>query len=85
MLSAATAFAIVAAMLAANLAPTIVYQLRHGTDSLVSRSAAAGEGLGLSPSYLVLPNIDDRIAPLRNLTRHYDRATRTQRYCETVP
>ena len=76
------ACALIAAVLAANLAPTIVYQLEHGGNAEVTRSAGEGDGLDLSISYLILPALRDRIAPLRQLTGRYATSTPPHAYCE---
>jgi len=74
--------ALIAAVLAVNLAPTIVYQLEHGGNAEVTRSAGAGDGLDLSLSYLILPPLHDRIAPLRHVTEQYAASTPPHGYCE---
>ncbi len=74
--------ALIAAVLAVTLEPTIVYQLEHGGNPAVSRSAGAGDDLDLSLSYLILPPLRDRIAPLRHLTERYAASTPPHGYCE---
>jgi phosphoglycerol transferase len=81
-LSGAAVAVLIAAVLAVNLSPTIVYRLRHGANSRVTRSAAEGDDLGLSISYLVLPPLADRIAPLRHVTEQYRSSTPPAGYCE---
>ncbi|HEV3128150.1 MAG TPA: hypothetical protein VGY32_04165 [Solirubrobacteraceae bacterium] len=80
--SAAAAWILIAAVLTLNLAPTISYQAHHGGNAVVSRAASAGDDLALSVSNLILPSRDDRIKPLRSLTRRYDAITPRQTYCE---
>ncbi|HWE34023.1 MAG TPA: hypothetical protein VG410_11090 [Solirubrobacteraceae bacterium] len=72
----------IAAVLAINLAPTFVYQLSHGGNPVVAHTAGTGDDLAMSASYLVLPPLHDRIAPLRNVTEHYASSTPPHIYCE---
>jgi phosphoglycerol transferase len=81
-LTGAVTCCVVAGALVINLAPTFVYQLSHGGNPVVTRSAGAGDGLALSPSYLVLPPLHDRIGPLRRTTEHYAAQTAPHGYCE---
>jgi len=76
------AFALVLVVLIANLAPTAVYHARHGGNSAEVHSASQGDSLAMSASYLVLPPLHDRIAPLRHLTEHYANVTPPHGYCE---
>jgi hypothetical protein len=76
------ACALIAIVLAVNLEPTIVYQLEHGGNPVVTRSAGSGDELDLSLSYLILPPLHDRIAPLRHLTERYAATTPPHGYCE---
>ena len=80
--TAALSFCIVGGMLSINLAPTFIYQLSHGANAVVTRSAGAGDGLSMSPSYLVLPPLHDRIGPLRHATERYAAETPPAGYCE---
>ena len=80
-LGAAVACVLVGAVLAIDLAPTFVYQARHGTDPQVSRSPQAGDDLALSVSYLILPPNNGRLVPLRAITSHY---AGTLRGCPTA-
>jgi phosphoglycerol transferase len=80
--SAFAACALIAAILAVNLAPTIVYHFEHGGNPQLKRSASVGDQLALSMSYLVLPPWHDRIAPLRNVTNQYAQTTPPRGYCE---
>ena len=45
-------------------------------------SASQGDSLAMSASYLGLPPLHDRIAPLRHLTEHYANVTPPHGYCE---
>ncbi len=72
----------IAAVLAINLAPTFVYQLANGGNLVVSHEAGIGDDLAMSASYLVLPPLHDRIAPLRSVTEHYASKTPPHIYCE---
>ena len=76
------AFALVLVVLVANLAPTAVYHAQHGGNSAEVHSASQGDSLAMSASYLVLPPLHDRIAPLRHLTEHYANVTPPHGYCE---
>ena len=69
-------------VLVANLAPTAVYHAQHGGNSAEVHSASQGDSLAMSASYLVLPPLHDRIAPLRHLTEHYANVTPPHGYCE---
>lgn len=72
---------LIAATLAANLAPSLVYNLEHGRNSQVVRSALDDESHGLKLTNLVLPNPNDRIAPLRHVAEHYNNQV-APTYCE---
>jgi hypothetical protein len=76
------AFALVLVVLIANLAPTAVYHAQHGGNSAEVHSASQGDSLAMSASYLGLPPLHDRIAPLRHLTEHYANVTPPHGYCE---
>jgi hypothetical protein len=77
------AFALVLVVLVANLAPTAVYHARHGGNSAEVHTASQGDTLAMSASYLALPPLHDRIAPLRHLTEHYANETPARDgYCE---
>ncbi len=73
---------LIATVLAVNLEPTIAYELEHGGNPAVTRSAGVGDDLDLSLSYLILPPLHDRIAPLRRLTERYAASTPPHGYCE---
>jgi hypothetical protein len=77
----ATAILIVV-ILGGNLAPTLIYQSQHGSNPIVTRSASEGDSLSLSIAYLVLPPLQDRVAPLRAITRTYAVRTPPRGYCE---
>jgi phosphoglycerol transferase len=76
------AFALVGAVLVANLSPTFVYHARHGGNSAEVHAASQGDAFAMSASYLVLPPLHDRIAPLRHVTEHYAEVTPPHGYCE---
>ena len=82
LLPGVAAFALVLAVLVANLAPTVVYHAGHGGNSAEVHSASQGDSLAMSASYLVLPPLHDRIAPLRHVTEHYANVTPPHGYCE---
>jgi hypothetical protein len=75
-------FALVLVVLIGNLAPTAVYHAQHGGNSAEVHSASQGDSLAMSASYLALPPLHDRIAPLRHLTEHYANVTPPHGYCE---
>jgi hypothetical protein len=77
-----TAFAVVLAALIINLSPTIVYELGHASNAQVQHEAGVGDDLAMSASYLILPPLHDRIAPLRHLTERYAVTTPPHGYCE---
>jgi hypothetical protein len=76
------AFALVLVVLVGNLAPTAIYHAGHGGNSAEVHSASQGDSLAMSASYLVLPPLHDRIAPLRHVTEHYANVTPPHGYCE---
>jgi phosphoglycerol transferase len=71
----------IAATMAANLAPSLVYQLRHGPNHQLTRSAVQDESHGLKLTNLVLPTPNSRIPPLADVAAHYDNAVAPS-YCE---
>ena len=75
------AVALIALTLGLNLAPTLVYQARHGTNSQVVRSAAQDEAHGLKLTNLVLPQPNGRLGPLNRVSGRYDNAV-SPGYCE---
>ena len=82
LLPGVAAFALVLVVLVANLAPTAVYHARHGGNSAEVHAASQGDSLAMSASYLVLPPLHDRIAPLRHVTERYADVTPPHGYCE---
>jgi len=79
------ALVLVCATVGANLAPSLLYRARHGTNLALERSFAANESsneaFGLQPANLLLPAPDARIGPLREVTERYDHAI-APGYCE---
>ncbi len=75
------AMALIALTLVANLSPSLVYQLHHGSNTQVVRSAAQDEAHGLKLTNLVLPAPDGRIGLLRRASAKYDNAV-SPGYCE---
>ncbi|MGI8412067.1 MAG: hypothetical protein ACR2LV_04475 [Solirubrobacteraceae bacterium] len=77
--------ALVAATLAVNLAPSLIYRMRHGANPVVERSAAANESsnqaLGLSLGNLILPAPGSHSPVLRQVATRYDHAI-APGYCE---
>jgi hypothetical protein len=82
LLPGVAAFALVLVVLVGNLAPTAIYHAGHGGNSAEVHSASQGDDLAMSASYLVLPPLHDRIAPLRHVTEHYANVTPPHGYCE---
>ncbi|HEX5195172.1 MAG TPA: hypothetical protein VFW09_20445 [Solirubrobacteraceae bacterium] len=82
LLPGAAAFALVLVVLVANLSPTFVYHAGHGGNSAEVHAAGEGDVFAMSPSYLMLPPLHDRIAPLRHVTEHYANVTPPHGYCE---
>lgn len=74
--------ALVLVVLSVNLGPTAVYELSHGANTRLQHRATEGDDLSLSPSYLLLPPIRDRIGPLRSVTTRYAAVTPPHGYCE---
>jgi hypothetical protein len=81
-LSGIAAVAMIVVVLGANLSPTLIYQARHGSNPVVTRSASEGDSLSMSIAYLVLPPLHDQVAPLRAITRSYAVRTPPRGYCE---
>ena len=79
------ALVLIAATVAANLAPTFVYAVEHGANPRLQRSVAADEGsnqaLSLRLTNLILPPPNDRIHALARLADRYDRSI-APGYCE---
>jgi hypothetical protein len=80
-LSGALVCMLIAATLGLNLAPSVIYQLEHGANVTVRRSAASDEAHGLKLTNLVVPPPDDRIGALRHISSTYDHAV-APTYCE---
>jgi phosphoglycerol transferase len=76
------AVALIGIVLVINLAPTVLYEAKHGSNVELQHSAGVGDDLAMSPSYLVLPPLQDRIAPLRSITTRYAAQTPPHGYCE---
>jgi phosphoglycerol transferase len=81
-LTGVSAFAAVLLALVINLAPTVVYAIGHGSNAQLQHEAGVGDDLAMSASYLILPPLHDRVAPLRHLTEHYAVSTPPHGYCE---
>lgn len=77
--------ALVAAVLGANLAPSLIYRVAHGANPALERSAAgdeaSNEALGLRLSNLILPPPGSRNPVLRRTAARYDHAI-APGYCE---
>lgn len=77
-LGGALAMGAIAAMLAVNMAPVVVYRLQHGPNREVThRVAAEAERYQLKLTQLVLPVSDHRVKPLANTKRRYQRESKT--------
>jgi phosphoglycerol transferase len=74
--------AAIALTLAANLAPSLIYTARHGSDPQIARTALESEQLGLRLSTLLLPVRGDRLPPLASVNNRYA-ATTSPGYCES--
>ena len=72
---------LIALTLGANLSPSLVYQLHHGANPQVVRSAAQDESHGLKLTNLVLPAPDGRIGLFNRASAKYDNAVSPD-YCE---
>jgi phosphoglycerol transferase len=72
---------LIAAMLAINLAPTLLYRAEHGTNRSIARTTLQSDQLGLRLTDLVLPVEQHRLAFLSNVNQRYTEATSTG-YCE---
>jgi phosphoglycerol transferase len=77
--------ALIAATVAVNLAPSLIYRQEHGPNVTLERSLAgnesSNEAFALRLSNLLLPAPDARIPPLREATEEYDHAI-APGYCE---
>jgi phosphoglycerol transferase len=80
-----TVAALIVATVTVNLAPSLVYRHRHGTNVTLERSFAenvsSNEAFALRISNLLLPAPGSRIKPLREATEEYDHAI-APGYCE---
>ena len=77
--------ALIAATVAANLAPSLLYEAEHGPNVALERSSAvnesSNEAFALTLTNLLLPAPASRFAPLRRITARYDNAI-APGYCE---
>jgi hypothetical protein len=80
-LSGLIASALIAATLAANLAPTFAYRSAHGANTAIKRTTIEADQFGLRLTDLLLPVQQHRFAPLSNVNQRYTEATSTG-YCE---
>jgi phosphoglycerol transferase len=72
---------LIAAMLAINLAPTLIYQAEHGKNTSIARTTLQSDQFGLRLSDLVLPVQQNRLPFLSDVNQRYTEATSTG-YCE---
>jgi phosphoglycerol transferase len=62
----------IAGVLSVNLAPSVLYRQRHGSNTEVAhRHPSESERYGLKLTALVLPQADHRLAPLGAVAEHY--------------
>lgn len=80
-LSGLIASALIAATLAANLAPTLAYRSAHGANAAIKRTTIEADQFGLRLTDLLLPVQQHRFGPLSNINQRYTEATSTG-YCE---
>ncbi len=72
---------LIAAMLAVNLAPTLIYRAQHGANRSIARTTLQSDQLGLRLTDLVLPVQQHRLPFLTDVNQRYTEATSTG-YCE---
>ncbi|HEY2142560.1 MAG TPA: hypothetical protein VGG98_10940 [Solirubrobacteraceae bacterium] len=72
---------LIAATLAVNLAPSLLYRAEHGADRSIARTTLQSDQLGLRLTDLVLPVQQHRLPFLSNVNQTYTEATSTG-YCE---
>ena len=83
--SAALVALALAGVVAANLAPSIAYQARHGATTTVAvRSLAESDLYALRPLQLVLPSVDHRLPALAGPARAYDASLAAPRSEQTA-
>jgi phosphoglycerol transferase len=80
-LSGLIACALIAATLAANLAPSLAYRSAHGANTTIKRTTIEADQFGLRLTDLLLPVQRHRFSPLSNVNQRYTEATSTG-YCE---
>jgi phosphoglycerol transferase len=80
-LSGLIASALIAATLAANLAPSLAYRAEHGTNTAIKRTTIEADQFGLRLTNLLLPVQQHRLPLLSNVNQRYTEATSTG-YCE---
>jgi hypothetical protein len=73
---------LIAATVTVNLAPSLLYSARHGSNSRIQRTPVESEQLGLRISNLVLPVRGHRLPPLSALNGDYAADT-SPGYCES--
>jgi hypothetical protein len=72
---------LIAAMLAVNLAPTLIYRSEHGANTSIVRTTLQSDQFGLRLSNLLLPVQQHRLPFLSDVNQRYTEATSTG-YCE---
>jgi len=72
---------LIAAMLAVNLAPTLIYRSEHGANASIVRTTLQSDQFGLRLSNLLLPVQQHRLSFLSDVNQRYTEATSTG-YCE---
>ncbi len=72
---AASLSVLIAAILAVNLAPSLIYSVEHGTNLGLPRVPHETEFYAFNLTRLVLPPADARFAPARHLSQGYQNST----------
>jgi len=72
---------LIVVFLTANLAPSLIYRVEHGSNPLVVRSLTDTELLGLKPAQLLLPVQGHRLPLLHDINKNYAKAASSS-YCE---
>ncbi len=81
-LGAAVLATAIALTVTINLAPSLLYSLRHGSNTRIARTPLESEQLGLRLSNLVLPVRGHRLPPLADVNARYAAET-SPGYCES--
>jgi phosphoglycerol transferase len=83
LVTGAVVCAAITATLTANMLPTLIYRLEHGTNTQVAhRLPAESKKYGLQFAQMVLPSQYHRVGPLGDLSRRYNDYAPNTRFCE---